>query len=101
MKEQTSVRLLGIHFRYMKACTQHCSLSNFEATICHIPYSTGYLPKEWKKSINTIIEKKGKGCIVSDLCTINLMEVDFNFNNKIIAWDILQCTKINELLLIE
>ena len=32
-----------------------------------------------------MIEKKGKGYKVSDLHIINLMEVDFNFNNKVIV----------------
>ena len=45
-----------------------------------------------------MIKKKSKGCIVSDLRTINLIEVDFNFNNKIIARDVLRYADDNELL---
>ena len=45
-----------------------------------------------------MIEKKGKGNRVGDLRIINLMEADFNFNNKMIAKDILYYTKKNNLL---
>ena len=51
--------------------------------------------------MNTIIKKKGKGNKIGNLRTINLMEADFNFNNKIIARDILYCTEQNDLLLKE
>ena len=101
MKEQISVGLSGIHFGHIKACAQRQSLLDFEATIYYIPYATSYLPTEQQKSINTIITKKGKECMVSDLRTINLIEVDFNFNNKIMAQDILRCAKDNALLLKE
>ena len=73
------------------------SLANFKATICHIPYATEYSPHEWQVSINTMIKKKGKECMVPNLQTINLMEVDFNFNNKIMARDMLRYAEENKL----
>ena len=45
-----------------------------------------------------MIEKKGKGCKVTDLKTINLIEIDFNFNNKIMARNILNYPEKNHLL---
>jgi len=45
-----------------------------------------------------MIEKNGKGNHVYDLRIINLIEADFNFNNKTIAKDILLCTERNKLL---
>jgi hypothetical protein len=45
-----------------------------------------------------MIEKKGKGNRVGDLRIINLMEVDFNFNNKVIAKELLHCIEHNKLL---
>jgi len=48
-----------------------------------------------------MIKKKGKGCKVMDLQIINLIEVDFNFNNKIMAKEILTYVEKNCLLLIE
>ena len=44
------------------------------------------------------MRKKGKGDKVGDLRTINLMEVELNFNNKVMARDLLQCVEENNLL---
>ena len=48
-----------------------------------------------------MIQKKGKGNRVDNLCTINLIETNFNFNNKVIAKDLLVCAEKNGLLLRE
>lgn len=98
MKKQNSSGLSGITFGHMKVCDLRQSLADFESAISHIHYATHYSPKEWQKSINAMIAKKGKGCMVSYLRTINLTEVDFNFNNKIMARDVLRCAEENELL---
>jgi len=52
--------ILGIHFGYLKAIARSKPLSNFEATICHISYKTGYSLSDWKVAINIMIEKKEK-----------------------------------------
>ena len=98
MKEVTVLEISGDHFGYMKACAQSEALSNFKATNCHISYATGYLLKDWKTVVNIIIEKKGKRNRVGNLRTINLMEADFNFNNKIMAREVLFCMEKNKLL---
>ena len=79
----------------MKACVQSNFISDFKATLAHIPYSTGFSPNDWKESINVMLKKKLKGAHVSSLCTICLMEADFNHKNKKIGWDILHCAEIN------
>ena len=72
------------------------ALSNFKATISHILYSTSYSPEDWKIVINMMIEKKGKSNKVGDIRTINLIEADFNYNNKKMAKDLLwYCEKNN------
>ena len=60
INENISSGLTGIHYGHMKACAMDDMLSDFKATICHVPYSTGYSPMEWKTSINTMIPKRGK-----------------------------------------
>ena len=64
----------------------------------YIPFCTSYSPQDWKISINTIIKKKGKGNLVKDLRTINLIEADFNFNNKVIARIVMECAEENKLI---
>ena len=98
INEHISSGLSGIHFGHMKACGRDDTLANFEATMCHIPFATGYSPDEWKTSINCMIEKKGKGVEVENLRTINLMESDFNFNNKVMGRTVSDCAERNKLL---
>ena len=96
--EHISSGLTGIHFGHIKACALDDVLSDFEATMCHIPYSTGFSPGEWKNSINTMIQKIGKQPEVEKLRTINLLESDFNFNNKIMGRAVRECAERNKLL---
>ena len=98
IKENISSGISGIHFGHMKACAKDDVLAAFEATMCHIPYSTGYSPKEYQTSVNCMIEKKGKGVEVENLRTINLMECDFNFSNKVIGREVGKCAEENKLL---
>ena len=48
-----------------------------------------------------MVEKKGKGNLVKDSYAINLIEVDFNFNNKILARLTIDCAERNSLILKE
>ena len=97
-KEHILSGLSGINFEHMKACAMGDVLSDFEATICHIPYSTGFSPKKWKKSINTMIQKSGKQPEVEKLRTINLLKYDFNFNNIIMGRVVGEYEERNNLL---
>jgi hypothetical protein len=45
-----------------------------------------------------MIVKKRKKNKVRDLRTINLIEVNFNYNNKVLAWKLLRCIEENGLL---
>ena len=90
-----------IYFGHMKACTDSSNLSGFKVTIRHILFTIEYSPHDRKTFINTIIVKKGKGNIVNDLYTMNLIEADFNFINKVLAKLTMECTERNKLLPIE
>ena len=98
MKETTSAGISGITFAHMKAAAQHDHLAAFEATMAHIPYSTGYSPQDWKKSVSVMIEKKGKGIQVEDLRTIQLLQAESNFNNKKVGRDTMQTAEANKLI---
>ena len=83
MKERTSAGISGIHFGQMKACAQADHLSDFEASIANVSYTTGASPLAWKKGVNVMIHKKLHEDLVTKLRTIVLTEADFNFNNKV------------------
>ena len=82
MKERTSAGISGINFGHMKACADDNELSQFEATVSHIPYSTGIVPETWKRGVCCMLPKKANSDKVTDLRTIVLQECEYNFNNK-------------------
>jgi len=85
MKERTSAGISGIHFGQMKACAQSDYLSDFEASIANISYTTGASPSAWRQGVNVMIHKKLHEDLVTKLRTIVLTEADFNFNNKVLG----------------
>ena len=98
MKEKTSSGVSGVHFGHVKSCAQSENTSDFEATMSHTPCCTGHSPKDWRVVVNAMIAKKGKGNLIEDLRTINLMEACFNFNNKFMARSTMKCAEENKLL---
>ena len=46
IKERISAGILGVFFRYIKAYLNNKQLTNFAATILHIPCITEYSPDE-------------------------------------------------------
>ena len=84
MKERTSTGISGLHFGHVKVCTKDKICADFEATMCHIPYATGCSPPDWKTLFDTMIEKKGKGNKVTDLCTINQHAREYAEQNNLL-----------------
>ena len=79
----------------MKACSTDKELSEFEATMYHIPYTSRYSSAQWQQSTSVMLQKKGKGDYVNDLQTIQLMECDFNGNNRKLGRDVMRCAEAN------
>ena len=85
MKEFTSAGKSGLHFGHLKLCALHTFLANFESSISHIPFATGYSPRVWRVGVMVMIHKKALVDLVTKLRTIVLTEADFNFNNKLLG----------------
>jgi hypothetical protein len=98
MKERTSAGISGITFGHMKACSEDRELSDFEATISHLPYSTGFVPDKWKQGVCCMLPKKANSDNVKDLRTIVLQECEYNFNNKKLGKDAMQHAEKNGFL---
>lgn len=98
MKERTSAGITGIHFGHMKACATDPELADFEATVSHIPYSTGVVPEEWKQGVCCMLPKKSNSDKVTDLRTIVLQECEYNFNNKKIGKDAMNHAERNNFI---
>ena len=59
MKEKTtSASKTGLHFGHLKACAQNSLLTEFESSIAHIPYVSGYTPQQWKEGTIVMIKKR-------------------------------------------
>ena len=101
MRERTSTGLMGIYFGHIKAYALSPKLEDFEAIMSYISFCIGYSFLDQKTLINTIIKKKRKRNIVRHLQIINLIEADFNFNNKVMARLVIACTEKNNLILAE
>ena len=82
-KECTSSSISGLHFGHWKAAAESNFLSKLHALFTDIIISTGYSPVWWQQGLSVMLEKKKGVCIPSKLCTILLMEADFNFPNKL------------------
>jgi hypothetical protein len=85
MKEQTSAGISGIHFGHFKSCAADKFLTEYESSLSHIPFATGYSPPQWQVGVNVMIRKKAQVDLVTGLRTVVLTEADFNFNNKILG----------------
>jgi hypothetical protein len=79
--EFTSAGKSGWTFSHSKTCALHKNTAEFEATMAHIPYITGYAPEEWKVGVDIMIYKKANLDRVDKLRTIVLKEADANFND--------------------
>ena len=98
MKENTSAGISGLHFGHMKTCAMDKTLCDFEAALCHIPFTTSYSPDKWRTNVSVMIKKKEGIERVDKLRTIALLEVDFNFNNKLLGKTTLMHAEQNDLI---
>jgi hypothetical protein len=82
-KEWTSSSILGLHFRHWKAATNDDYLLEVHAHFTEIVVSTGFSPELWQQGITVTLGKEPGIHLPDKLCTILLMEADFNFPNKL------------------
>ena len=86
LKETTSAASKqGLHFGHLKASALHPEPSEFESSISHLPFHTGYAPAMRKEGTIVMIKKRIGLNNFTSLRSIVLTEADFNFNNKILG----------------
>jgi hypothetical protein len=84
-KERTTTGSAILHFGHFKAGARDSLIADFEATMAHIPYATGYSPKRWCHVIDYELLKKEGVFRPETFRTIQLLEPDFNQNNKLLG----------------
>ena len=97
-KEFTSAGKTGWTFSHSKTCALNQNAADFEATMAHIPYITGYAPKEWKVGVDIMIYKKANLDRVDKLRTIVLKEADANFNDGRLGRDMMNHAERNNMI---
>jgi hypothetical protein len=98
MKGYTSSGISGLHFGHLKSCAMNDFTANFESSLSHLPYLTGYSPNDWNFGVNVMIQKKDRVNLVTKLRMITLTKVDFNFNDKFLGKQTLDHTEPNNLI---
>jgi hypothetical protein len=72
----------GLHNGHFKAAISSDILSACDAAIRHLPFTTGFVPAQWRHLLNFAIEKKPGNIRVADMRTIQLMNSEMQANNK-------------------
>ena len=75
----------GLHNGHFKAATQSDLLASCDAAFREIPLSTGFTPDQWLHLMNFAIEKKPGDFRLSKMRTIQMMNSEFQANNKLIG----------------
>ena len=75
----------GLHNGHFKAATQSEMLASCDAAFREIPLSTGFTPEQWLHLMNFAIEKKPGDFRLSKMRTIQMMNSEFQANNKLIG----------------
>ena len=84
-KEKTGSNTDGPGYSIYKSIATNNALSIVELLLLNIPFQTGYSPQHRQKALDVMLQKRPGQLDVSKLCTIGLMEADFNFLCKYIG----------------
>ena len=72
----------GLHNGHFKAALFHPWLARCDMAIRNIPITTGFVPIQWQNLMNFAIEKKAGDWRLSKMRTIQMMNSEFQANNK-------------------
>jgi hypothetical protein len=82
VKEDTSSSKLGLHLEYYIAGADCDYISQFHALQVLLALQKGIALERWSNGLLVMLDKMFGVQLVSKLCAILLMEVDFNAMNK-------------------
>ncbi len=83
-RELTSSLISGKHFGHYIAGTQSDHISHFHTLKATIIMKCGIVLDRWARGLSVILEKMFGCALITKLCSILLMEADFNSTNKMI-----------------
>jgi hypothetical protein len=85
----------GLSFSHFKAGVQDDLISQFDATICSLPYQYGFSPTKWQRMIDVELLKKAGVYNIKKMRTIILMNSEFNMNNKKLGQDMMRNAELH------
>ena len=83
-KEDTSSSMSGLHFGHYKAGDQSQIISHFHALKTSLILCRGITLERWSHGLLVMLENMFGCSLVTKLCSILMIELDFNFANKTI-----------------
>ena len=85
VKEHTSCILGPLHYGTFKSIRWCRPAAELHAIMARIPAKTGYTPKRWTNSVDSMLPKKKGEWRPQKLRLTSLLAPDFNHNNKILG----------------
>ena len=85
VKEHTSCVPGALHFGTFKAMRGCSEAAELHTIMARIPMKTGYTPKQWTRSVDSMLPKKKDVWLPEKLRLTSLLRPDFNHNNKILG----------------
>ena len=83
-KEKTSSSVSNLHFSHYKAGAKSEAISHLHALKTSIALRRGISLSRWSYGLSVMLEKEVGCTLLGKLRAILLMEVDFNFSNKVV-----------------
>jgi hypothetical protein len=83
-KEETASLVSGRHFGHYKAGLCSAYISYLQALQATLVVKRGIVLEQWSRGLSVMLEKIFGCSLITKLWSILLMEVDFNFTNKVI-----------------
>ena len=98
VKEHTSCAPGALHYGTFKSIKWCRPAAELHAIMARIPVKTGYTPKRWTKSVDSMLPKKKGEWRPHKLRLTSLLMPDFNHNNKILGREAMKWAEDKKLL---
>ena len=85
VREHTSCAPGALHYGTFKAMHACRPVAELHTIMARIPIRTGYVPRRWTQSVDSMLPKKPNEWRPSKLRLTSLLQADFNHNNKILG----------------
>ena len=89
-KQKENISSNGLHFGHHKSNATFPPLNAFDAKLRTIPYKYGFAPNSWREITDVEILKKAGVFEVELMRTIQLLDSQFNMNNKKLGRDLMK-----------